>query len=302
MVTKRCDARFGYLARLNRSLEMSALFNHSEIQTLASGIDHSEGLCVGLQGEIYLGSESGKIYRVTLDGELSVVAQSSAAGILLGLSIRSNGNLLVCDAAAKTIWEVDLERNIWRIFCNQVNGQPLNLPNWGCFLSDGSYVFSDSGDWKKSNGSLIRVDVRGNASIWSTNFPNFPNGIALSADGKELFVLESTPGCLHSIEINNDYSAGNPKVLCEMEAVPDGVTVTTSGALIISCYRPDVIYLWNNGDLQILVEDVEGTYVAAPTNTVLAGANRDLLIWPNFGRWELAKLQTNLVGIPILIF
>lgn len=88
MATKRCDARFGYLARLNRSLEMSALFNHSEIKTLASGIDHAEGLCVGLQGEIYLGSESGKIYRVTLDGEFSVVAQSSAAGILLGLSIR----------------------------------------------------------------------------------------------------------------------------------------------------------------------------------------------------------------------
>lgn len=281
---------------------MGALYNHSDIKTLVSGIDHSEGLCVGLLGEIYLGSESGKIYRLTLDGELSVVAQSSAAGILLGLSIRENGNLLVCDAAAKTVWEVDLKSNTWGIFCNQVNGLPLKLPNWGCFLSDGSYVFSDSGDWKKSDGSLIRVDSAGKASLWSKDFPNFPNGIALSADGKELFVLESTPGCLHSVAINDDYSAGNGKVLCEMDAVPDGVTVTTSGALIISCYRPDVIYLWRKGDLQILVEDIEGTYVAAPTNTVLAGVNRDLLVWPNFGRWDVAKLQTNLVGIPILIF
>jgi len=302
VVTKRCDTRFGYLARFNRSLKMPALFNHSDIETLVSGIDHSEGLCVGLHGELYLGSESGKIYRVTLDGELSVVAQSGAAGILLGLSIRENGNLLVCDAAAKTVWNVDIASNTWTIFCNHVNGEPLKLPNWGCFLSDGSYVFSDSGDWKKSNGSLIRVDLQGKASIWSQDFPNFPNGIALSADGKKLFILESTPGCLHSVEIGDDHSAGSSEVLCEMDAVPDGVTVTTSGALIISCYRPDIIYLWHNGDLQVLVEDKEGTFVAAPTNTVFAGKNRDLLVWPNFGRWDVAKLQTNLVGIPILIF
>lgn len=100
---------------------MCAKYQHKDIKTLASGIDHSEGLCVGLKGEIYLGSESGKIYRLTSDGTLDVVAQSAAGGILLGLSIRSNGHLLVCDAAAKTVWEVNLESQTWEVFLSLIH-------------------------------------------------------------------------------------------------------------------------------------------------------------------------------------
>jgi len=281
---------------------MKAKYEHKDIKTLASGIDHSEGLCVGLKGEIYLGSESGKIYRLTLEGKLDVVAQSAAGGILLGLSIRSNGNLLVCDAAAKTVWEVNLESKTWEVFCNSVDGAPLNLPNWGCFLPDGSYVFSDSGDWKKSEGTIVRVDANGISSTWSRECPDFPNGMALSADGQSLFVLESTPGKLSSIAINKDFSAGEVKILSQMKAVPDGVTVTTLGSLVISCYRPDVIYLWDPTGLSVLAEDDEGTFVAAPTNTILTGPNRNLLIWPNFGRWDVAQIETDLEGIPLLVF
>ena len=87
-----------------------------------------------------------------------------------------------------------------------------------------------------------------------------------------------------------------------MDAVPDGVTVTTSGALVISCYRPDVIYLWDKKELSVLAEDTEGTFLAAPTNTVLTGPDRNLLVWPNFGRWDVAQIQTDLSGIPLLIF
>ena len=290
------------MAWIDYPLTMKAKYEHKDIKTLASGIDHSEGLCVGLKGEIYLGSESGKIYCLTLDGKLDVVAQSAASGILLGLSIRSNGNLIVCDAAAKTVWEVNLESNTWEVFCDSVGGVPLNLPNWGCFLTDGSYVFSDSGGWKESEGKIIRVDTNGKSSIWSQGCPDFTNGMALSEDGQFLYVVESTPGKLSSIAINKDYSAGDIKILLQMDAVPDGVTVTTSGALVISCYRPDVIYLWDKAGFSVLAEDREGTYLAAPTNTVLAGPDRNLLIWPNFGRWDVARIETELKGIELLIY
>ena len=282
---------------------MKALYRHDEIETLGSGIDHSEGICVGLNGEFFLGSESGQIYRLTIAGKLEVVAQSPFQGILLGLAIKKNGHLLVCDAAAKTVWDVDLEKGQWKVFCDNVDGVKLNLPNWGCFLADGSYVFSDSGDWKKANGKLIRVDTDGKSSIWCEDFPNFPNGLALSADQKSLYILESTPGKLSQIHINSESSPGTKEALWEMDAVPDGVTVTADGTLVISCYRPDVIYLWNKeSGHQVLVEDAEGTYVAAPTNTVFTGPDRNILVWPNFGRWDVAKLQTHLTGIPILAF
>lgn len=281
---------------------MSSIYKHSDIKTLATGIDHSEGICAGLNGEIFLGSESGKIYRLSIGQKPEIVAESEVKGILLGLTIRKNGNLLVCDAAAKKVWEVDTLNGTWNIFCDEVNGMSLNVPNWGCFLPDGSYVFSDSGDWKKSDGKIIRVDSNKNSTIWSNKLPNFPNGIAVSKDGNELIVLESTPGKVSTIRINDDYSAGEVSTLFEMEAVPDGVTVTSTGALVISCYRPDIIYIWEDGKLDTLIEDIEGTFVAAPTNTILTGPNRNLLVWPNFGRWDLAMIESNLVGHPLLVF
>jgi len=81
------------------------------------------------------------------------------------------------------------------------------------------------------------------------------------------------------------------------------VTVAKNGYLIISCYRPDTIYVWSkNEGLEVLIEDPEGTVVAAPTNTIFSGpGNRDL-IWPNFARWNVAKLETSYEGIPMLSF
>jgi gluconolactonase len=101
----------------------------------------------------------------------------------------------------------------------------------------------------------------------------------------------------------SDASAGNKEVISVIPGVPDGVTVTKNGELIISCYRPDRIYVWSKGSgLEILIEDPEGTTVAAPTNTVFAGNKNSTLIWPNFARWNVAKLETSYEGLPMLSF
>lgn len=275
----------------------------SDVENFASGIDHSEGICEALDGSLYLGGEVGQVYRLSLDGVLEEIGQSPGTGILLGLSIRKDGSLLICDPSEKTIWAFDVKNNSWSVFCNQVGGQPLHTPNWGCFLPDGSYVFSDSGNWKAADGKLCRVLPDGTCELWSDKCNHFPNGLALSEDGLGIYVLESTPGKLLYVEILPDGSAGIPTVLCEFDAVPDGVTVAEDQNLLISCYRPDTIYSWSpHAGLQILVEDPEGTVVAAPTNTVLIGRNRSTLVWPNFARWNVARLETNFVGVPLLKF
>ena len=275
----------------------------SDVGNFASGIDHSEGICEALDGSLYLGGEAGQIYHLSQDGILKEIAHSPGSGILLGLSIRSDGSLLICDPSERTIWAFDVKNDSWSVYCDQVDGLPLQTPNWGCFLPDGSYVFSDSGSWKAADGKLCRVRLDGTCELWSDKCNNFPNGLALSEDGRGIYVLESTPGRLLYVEILQDGSAGIPTVLCDFDAVPDGVTVAEGQNLIISCYRPDTIYSWSPVEgLKILVEDPEGTVVAAPTNTVLIGKNRSTLVWPNFGSWNVAKMETDFVGVPLLKF
>jgi gluconolactonase len=274
-----------------------------DVQNLASGIDHSEGICFGVDGNLYLGGEAGQIYRLTLKGELNQVAQLEDGGVLLGLTACLDGRLIVCDPGNKCLWKVDLESNVWTIFAKSSESIDLVTPNWGAFLPDGSYIFSDSGTWKAADGFLVRVLVNGEIEKWSSECPDFPNGLALSEDRAGIYVLESTPGLLSYFPILRDGSAGPKEVVCDVPGVPDGVTVAKDGYLIISCYRPDTIYVWSKGTkLEILIEDPEGTVVAAPTNTIFAGKSNSLLIWPNFARWNVAKMETSYEGVPILSF
>jgi gluconolactonase len=275
----------------------------SEVKNLASGIDHSEGICLGQDGNLYLGGEAGQIYRLSLEGELNQVAQLEDGGILLGLTACLDGRLIVCDPGNRCLWKVNLEHNSWEIFVKGSQSVELITPNWSVFLPDGSLVFSDSGNWKGADGFLVRMLVNGKIEKWSSDCPNFPNGMALSEDGKGIYVLESTPGLLSYVPILEDGSSGARVVVCEIPGVPDGVTIAKDGNLVISCYRPDTIYVWNEvKGLEILVEDPEGTAVAAPTNTVFAGQGNRFLVWPNFGRWNVAILETRYEGIPKLSF
>jgi len=274
-----------------------------DVQNLASGIDHSEGICLGKDGNLYLGGEAGQIYRLTQEGNLSQVAQLAGGGILLGLTACLDGRLIVCDPGNRCLWKVNVEDDTWTLFAESSSTVKLFCPNWGAYLPDGSYVFSDSGNWKAADGFLVRVLTNGEIEKWDSQCPDFPNGLALSADGKGLYVLESTPGALVYIPILSDGSAGTKEVISKIPGVPDGVTVTTTGELIISCYRPDTIFVWSKGNgLEILVGDPEGAIVAAPTNTVFAGTASKTLIWPNFARWNVSKLETSYEGVPILAF
>ena len=72
---------------------------------------------------------------------------------------------------------------------------PFRTPNWGAFAPDGSFYVSDSGAWKARDGN-VQVVRGGRTTVWTTESRDFPNGLAVSPDGRELWVLESTPGCL----------------------------------------------------------------------------------------------------------
>ena len=84
--------------------------------------------------------------------------------------------------------------------------------------------------------------------------------------------------------------------------VPDGVAFDTEGNLYISRYRPDRIYrLSSGGELEVPAEDPEGTIMAAPTNIAFCGAERDVLVSFNLGRWHITRyhVNTNVLGAPL---
>jgi gluconolactonase len=177
----------------------------------------------------------------------------------------------------------------------------MTVPNWGCFDPHGNYYVSDSGGWEAANGLIWVVRPDGTTAMFSEESVDFPNGMAVSPDGKALYVLESTPGRLVVIPIREDGTAGQRTVLVELPgAVPDGVALTEDGEFVISCYRPDAVLLWSAEEgLRTVAEDPRGTALAAPTNVAFTGPNLDVMVVPNIGRWHLTRIPAGIRGVPL---
>lgn len=267
-----------------------------KLETFASGLDHSEGIAVTLQGDLYVGGEAGQIYRIVDDKPVEV---ANTGGFLLGLAADAAGRIFAIDSTARKIWRLDPASGALDTFADA--GGAFKLPNWGAFGPDGSYFVTDSGGWMAGDGCIWVVRPGGATERWTDQSRDFPNGCCLSPDGSRLYVAESVPGAIVEIPIGADGRAGQRRVLCDLGvAVPDGIACTTDGSLVIACYRPDVIYRWHPRDgLSVLAADPRGTVLAAPTNVVFTGPDLETLVVPNLGRWHLTRGRFGLNGVPL---
>jgi gluconolactonase len=279
---------------------MSFLIPTEDLETYAEGLDHAEGIAYAPDGNLYAGGEAGQLYRIGPDRQVHELL--TTGGFMLGIAADGDSRLYACDSVHRCVWRIDPATGERSVFADGNAQRKMAVPNWGCFAADGTYYVSDSGAWKAAEGVIWRVPPGGEPEVWTEECRDFPNGMAVSADGGSLLVLESTPGRLVEVPIGPDGAAGPREVLCELPGtVPDGVAVATDGSLVIACYRPDVIYRWHpEQGLQELAGDLEGTAIAAPTNVVFVGEGLDTMVVPNLGRWHLTAFRhAGLAGVPL---
>ena len=270
-----------------------------QIETFAEGLDHPEGIAITPDGRIFVGGEAGQIYRINDDDTPTVVANTG--GFILGLAADAAGRIYAVDNVHKCVWRVVPEAGSHEIYAAGPPDRPFTVPNWGAFDASGNLFLTDSGGWGDAGGLIWRIRPGGVAEVWSDVAVDFPNGCAVTPDGRSLFYVESLPGRICRIEIGANGTAGERTVLCALGlAVPDGVAITDDEGLVISCYRPDVIYRWTAEEgLTVIAADPRGTTIAAPTNVVFAGEDRSLLVVPNLGRWHLSRGRFGLRGVPL---
>jgi gluconolactonase len=176
--------------------------------------------------------------------------------------------------------------------------RPMLAPNYPVFTRAGRLFVSDSGTWQQDDGCIYVREPDGSTHVWSTAPHRFPNGLALDDVEGFLYVVESTGERVVRIRIEPDGSAGPMEPVVDLaRRVPDGLAFDCEGGLLISCYRPDVIYrLSRDGALEVVGEDYCGTILAAPTNVCFGGASLDRLFIASLGRWHIAELRMPVAG------
>lgn len=272
----------------------------ADLRSIAEGVDHAEGICRTPDGVLHVSGEQGQVYRIDDDGRATEVA--STGGWTLGLASDGAGRIVACDPVRREVLRLDPSDGSWAVISAGAPGAPFTTPNWGAYGPDGAFYVSDSGRWKRRDGRIVVIRPDGRTDLFSAASLDFPNGLAVSPDGAELWVLERTPGRLVRFALGQDGRAGERRVVAEFPGtVPDGIAFATDGSVVIACYRPDIVFRWRpDGPPELLAADPEGTAVAAPTNVAFYGPDLASIAVPNIGRWHVTTFEVpGLRGVPL---
>lgn len=271
----------------------------SSLSALASGLDHPEGVCWAPDGKVYATGETGQVYRVD-PADASFAQIGTTGGFGLGIAADAKSNLYVCDMGVKAVVRVGADGTTSE-FSRGAADEPLTVPNFPVFDAEGNLYVSNSGAWGAKNGSIQRIAPDGRGEVWSRAAAGYTNGLALSPDGRYLYVVESTPPLISRIVIGDDGKAGGREVVVALpNTVPDGIAFDDEGGIWIACYAPDRIYRFTRaGELETVFDDWQRMALNAPTNLAFFGDRLDRLAVASLGGYGIMQADVRVAGAPL---
>jgi gluconolactonase len=270
------------------------------LSNLGYAFDHPEAVAWGPDGRAYAGGEAGQLYRFSLDGKKIEEVARVQGGFLLGMAHDADANTYACDERSACVHRITPSGDV-STYASGNPDQKMRVPNYPVFDDHGNLYVSDSGAWAAKDGFIWKIAPGGAAEIWDRQANGFTNGMCLSADGKWLYVAESSPPLISRVEIKADGSAGRREVVVELpRQVPDGLAFDAAGDLYISLYNPNIIYrLTTGGELLTLYDDWEQLMLVAPTNIAFAGPDLKTLIIASICGWSVHAAPMPVAGLPV---
>jgi gluconolactonase len=267
-----------------------------QVTIFANGLDHPEGLAFDREGNLWAGSESGQIYRIDQSGKVTVIAH--VEGFCCGLAFSPADELFLCHSRFGVV-KVGRD-GTYSLFADHADGQRIVYANFAVFDRAGNLWVSDSGNWKKQNGYLLRFSTDGQGKVVAGPF-GYANGLSLSADEKQLFMVESDRDRILRFDVSASGAVSPPQVYAEgVGRLPDGLALDGERNLYATCYASDEIYrISPTGEKRLLAHDRYGLLLGGPTNLAFGGKNFDEAFVANLSRYTIARFRAGRRGQPL---
>ena len=199
---------------------------------------------------------------------------------VIGAAYDVKGDLYLCESATGRLTRVSAKSGLIEVVASAWQGKRLNSPNSVVVRKDGHAYFTDpafgSADAKRELDfyGVFHVDPENKVQPLSVvaKPKGRPNGIALSPDGRKLYVANSDEHALYAYDLSNKGEASNERVLIsKIPGIPGGVATDERGNIYLAArgvriYSPD-------GKLLHTIELTE-----QPSDIVFGGAEMNTLL------------------------
>ena len=272
---------------------MSPLIPIERFEVFATGLDHPECLAFDRDGMLWAGGEAGQIYRIDPAGK---VEQITTLGTFnAGLAFSPEGELFVCNPAQGI---VRVRRDgTHETFATHAGSHRIVCSNYIVFTRRGDFYVTDSGQWMKQNGALIRYSPDRRGDVVAGPF-GYANGLALSGDGRTLYMVESNTNRVFRFALNDDGGVASQTIFAEnVGRMPDGLALDPAGNVLASCYASDDIHrISTDGRVELFARDPWAILLSRPTNMCWGDEDRSMLYVANLGRYTIVRARMDFAG------
>lgn len=232
-------------------------FDEIQAEHIVDNLKFADGIVWSRDGFL-LFSDVGtnRIYR--LDPNTKPKTGRENTGGAEGLTEDAQGRLYVCESRNRAVTRTD-RKNAVEVIAARFEGKKLNSPNDIVVRKDGQVYFTDPAfgsdiDHRELDfNGIFHVNPKGEMEAvarWKTR----PNGIALSSDGKILYVSDSDRHAVVAFDLDGRGAASNPRdVITEIHGVPGGLRVDATGRIYVAA-RGLAVYSRDGKLVHTLVE------------------------------------------------
>jgi len=216
-----------------------------------------EGPATDAQGNLYVVNfeREGTIGKVTPDGEVSLFVVLPEGSIGNGIRFNSRNEMLIADYTGHNILKVNMLTKEISVFAHEEN---MNQPNDIAITTD-DYLYASDPNWREGTGNLWLISPTGEVTLLESDMGT-TNGIAVSPDGKRLYVNESRQLNLWVYDIAADKSVSNKQLFHKFEDYGlDGMRFDDKGNLYVTRYGKGTVEVLSPEGKMIREIDVLGS-------------------------------------------
>lgn len=213
------------------------VFEDIQAERVATGLQYADGMVWARQGFlIFADVAKKKIYRLDV-GSAPKPTEEDTNGAE-GLTYDTQARLYICEPGTRRVARMDRQGKV-ETLVDGFEGKKFNSPNDIVVRHDGQVYFTDpafgsAADMRELDfNGIFHVTPKGEieaAAKWKTR----PNGIALSGDGKTLYVGDADRHAVVAFDVDGRGVVSNQRDLIRnIEGVPNGIRTDMTGRIYV---------------------------------------------------------------------